>query len=95
MTPGETILTPTATIQIELAENVIPIGAVHDITFGGNGTATLKLPDPADLQSRRRRAQIGIQRPTAIKVQGIEVNNVVHAESGRDFRHLRQHRHVD
>lgn len=45
--PGETIITPTETINIDLAENVVPIGKNHDLSFGGNGTATLKLPDLA------------------------------------------------
>ena len=80
--PGETILTPTATIQIELAENVIPIGTVHDITFGGNGTATLKLPDPEIFKVGDVVRGSESNGPTAIKVQGIEVSNVVMPKVG-------------
>ncbi len=76
VTPGETIITPTETVDIELAENAIPLGTAHDIKFNGDGTATLKLPDPALFKVGDVVRSCASNGAYTINVGGAEVNHV-------------------
>ena len=74
--PGETIVTPTETLNIELGENVIPIGTAHEIAFNGNGAAKLKLPDPALFKVGDVVRSCASNGALTFKVQGITVHAV-------------------
>lgn len=76
VTAGEAIITPTETVNIELAENVIPIGAAHGIKFNGDGTATLKLPVPAIFKVGDVVRSCASNGAYTINVAGAEVNNL-------------------
>jgi hypothetical protein len=76
VTPDETIVTPNEIFNIELAEDIIPIGTAHGITFHDDGTATLKVPDAALFKVGDVVRSSASNGGLNIKVQGVTVNNV-------------------